>query len=162
MFKVLQPKLKLRTIYDITPSLLGERGVTLLMMDLDNTISPYSGSAPSEALNHWRDELTAAGVSLFIVSNTKTERAKNFAGLWHVPYTDGAKKPFSDTVESVTRRLGKTPNEAALVGDQIFTDVWAANRAGVLSISVEPIELNNPFRRIRYWAELPFRAAGGK
>ncbi len=162
MFKVLVPKLKLDSIYDIKPELLQKKNIKLLLMDLDNTISPYSGSEPSEALKRWKEELISAGVGLFIVSNTRTDRAKRFAGLWGVPYVDHAKKPFSDTVENVIKKMGAKREETALVGDQIFTDVWAGNRAGILSIVVKPIELGNPFRRIRYWGESVFRAMGEK
>ncbi len=162
MFKVFVPDLKLDSIYDIKPELLSRKNIRLLLMDLDNTISPYSGSEPSESLTRWKEELLSAGVGLHIVSNTKTDRAKRFAGLWGVPYVDCAKKPFSDTIEKIIAKMGGKLEETALVGDQIFTDVWAANRAGILSIAVKPIELRNPLRRLRYWAELLFRAMAKK
>ncbi len=162
MFKVLIPDLKLDSIYDIKPELLKRRNIKLLLMDLDNTISPYSGSEPSKPLIIWKEELLSEGVRLFIVSNTKTDRAKKFAELWGVPYVDCAKKPFSDTIERVIEKMGGKREETALVGDQIFTDVWAGNRAGVLSIVLKPIELVNPLHRLRYWAEALFRILAKK
>lgn len=51
-----------------------------------------------------------------------------------------------------------TAGECAMVGDQIFTDILGANRAGVRSILVKPISLaGNPGRYLRYWVELPMR-----
>ena len=48
-----------------------------------------------------------------------------------------------------------------MVGDQIFTDILGAKRAGITALLVEPIALKgNPGRYLRYAAELPFRAAG--
>ena len=35
--------------------------------------------------------------------------------------------------------LSSTKDNTALIGDQLFTDVWGANRAGVTSILVNPI-----------------------
>ena len=53
---------------------------------------------------------------------------------------------------------GVRPDETAIVGDQIFTDVLGGNRAGVTTILVRPIRLaGNPGRYLRYAAEAPFR-----
>ena len=50
-----------------------------------------------------------------------------------------------------------------MVGDQIFTDVFGASRAGIVPLLVEPIRLaGNPGRYIRYAVEAPFRALGRK
>jgi|GEM_PF-5749195 len=47
-----------------------------------------------------------------------------------------------------------------MLGDQIFTDIWGANRAGIDSILFKPIRLaGNPGRYVRYGVELPFRWA---
>jgi HAD superfamily phosphatase (TIGR01668 family) len=154
------PRLRLGRVTALTPAFLRERGVRLLLLDLDNTLAPYSGPGPTPELFAWKEALLAGGVTPFIVSNTKTERAKRFAALWGVDYVDGAGKPRRRGIETALRRCGAKPEEAALAGDQIFTDVLGANRAGVLSVVTHPLELKNPFYILRYAAELPFRAAG--
>ena len=35
--------------------------------------------------------------------------------------------------------MGTTPENTLFVGDQLFTDVWGAKRAGIYSILVKPI-----------------------
>ena len=35
--------------------------------------------------------------------------------------------------------MGCSASNVFFVGDQIFTDVWGANRAGIMSILVKPI-----------------------
>ena len=58
-------------------------------------------------------------------------------------------------------RMGCTPEQTAMVGDRIFTDVLGACRAGVVPLLVEPIRLaGNPGRYLRYAAETPFRLLG--
>ena len=99
----LVPKIRLESIYELTPELLAERGISLLMLDLDNTLAPYSGSAPTERLFRWRDDMLRGGITLFIVSNTKTDRAKSFAAKWQVPYVDAAK---SRARGALTKRCG--------------------------------------------------------
>ena len=55
-------------------------------------------------------------------------------------------------------RMGAAPEETAIVGDQIFTDIWGGNRAGVLTLLVHPIQFGTVFRGLRYGLETPFRA----
>ena len=151
------PRIRIDNVLRLTPDFLLSRGIRLLMLDLDNTLAPYSGSQPSQELIRWKSNLEQAGVTLFIVSNTHTDRAKNFAALWQVPYVNAAKKPGSKGIRAALTQTGCSPSEAALAGDQLFTDVLGANRAGLCSIVVEPLELKNLFYILRYGIEIPFR-----
>ena len=36
--------------------------------------------------------------------------------------------------------MGTDRNNTFFVGDQLFTDVWGANRAGIMSVLVKPID----------------------
>ena len=54
-------------------------------------------------------------------------------------------------------RLGAAPEQTAIVGDQIFTDIWGGNNAKVLTILVKPIQFGTAFRVARYGVETPFR-----
>jgi len=158
MFSLLIPKFSVKSVFELTPELLTKHGISLVLTDLDNTLAPYSGEAPSDELVGWKNELSAASIDIFIVSNTKTLRAKQFASLWGVPYIDGAGKPSPNAVIRAAESMNKTAGETLLVGDQIFTDVWSANRAGVLSVIVEPLRLKNILYVLRYIAEMPFRS----
>lgn len=152
------PKVRIKNISELTPDFLLRRGISLIMLDLDNTLAPYSGAKPSDELFAWKASLISAGITPFIVSNTKTKRAEKFAALWGVDYVNEAKKPRSRGINAALEKTGRRPSDAALAGDQIFTDILGANLAGLISIIVHPIELKNPFYILRYIAELPFRA----
>ena len=58
------------------------------------------------------------------------------------------------------KQMGCTPQETAMAGDQTFTDVIAANAAGVTSVLVKPIDLSNPLHKLRYLMEQPMILAG--
>lgn len=144
---------------EITPAFLLERGITLLMLDLDNTIAAYGVFEATEELLRWRRDMAAAGVTLYIVSNThKTARVAHFAELLDVEFINGAGKPSIKAIRRTMERLGKTPAQSAICGDQAYTDVLGGNRAGITAIAVEPIRLSNAFLAVRYAMELPFRA----
>ena len=59
-------------------------------------------------------------------------------------------------VRYFNKTYGAKAEQAALVGDQIFTDVLGANCAGATSILVKPIHLSNIWLKLRHVAEQPF------
>ena len=152
------------TIYDISIEGLARRGVKLLLVDLDNTLVPYQVPLPDQALMNWRDELYAYGITLFILSNNRREhRPREFAEALEVPFIGHAGKPWKKSFYKAMEQMHVTPEQTALVGDQIFTVVLGGNRAGVTTILVKPIRLaGNPGRYLRYAVEIPFRLLSRK
>lgn len=159
MFSLL-PWKKVRSIYDLSGAGLAALGVRFLMADLDNTLCAYSDTEPGNALMAWKEDLAAHGVTLFLLSNSrKPWRPARFAEALGIDYLGHAGKPGVQSFQVAMEDHGVTPEECAMVGDQIFTDILGANRAGVRSILVKPISLKgNPGRYLRYWAECPMRA----
>lgn len=159
----LLPWRQAHSIYDLTGERLAEQGIRFLMADLDNTLIPYSQKEPDAALRRWNEDLAAHGVTLFLLSNSrKATRAPNFARALGIPYLCHAGKPKRGGYIKAMADHAATAAESAMVGDQVFTDTLGANRAGVRSILVRPIELwGNPGRYLRYWAELPVRWLSG-
>ncbi len=153
------PDYSFHSICDVSPDFLKLRGIKLLLLDLDNTLAPYGTLEPSREIADWAKSVKDAGIELFMVSNNHGEtRVKAFADRFGIGFIMGANKPFASGVRKALEQLGKTEKETALAGDQIFTDVIAANSAGVTSIIVEPIKIINPLLNMRYWLEAPFRA----
>ncbi len=150
------------TVLDIQGEDLSAAGITLLLADLDNTLAKYKALEPSPELRRWKASLEAAGVDLFILSNSKKPmRVERYAQALGVPFLGRAGKPGTGGFRRAMERMGRTPAQTAMVGDQIFTDILGARRAGVLPLMVEPIELKgNPGRYLRYAVEEPFRAIG--
>ncbi len=158
MFSLL-PWRQAGSVFELTGESLAQAGITLLLADLDNTLIPYSQDEPDEALRAWLSDLTAHGVRLFLLSNNrKPHRPTHFAQCLGIDSLDHAGKPKTVGFFRALERCGVSAGESAMVGDQIFTDILGANRAGVRSILVKPICLaGNPGRYLRYWAELPMR-----
>lgn len=153
----LLPERKFKTVADISPEVLVNMGIKLLLLDVDNTIAPYKTLTLEKPVIDWARRVKAAGVELFIVSNNKGQRPEIFASLLDVPYIKRAGKPSPRGVREALSRTGADPKTTALVGDQIYTDTIAAGLAGVRMLLVEPIKFTNPFLAIRYFFELPFR-----
>jgi len=155
----LLPTARCDSVLELTPEVLRSMGVTLVLADLDNTLVKYGQRMPEPEVLAWRDSLRKSGIILFLLSNSrKPRRARDLAKVLECPYLGHAGKPGTKGFHTVLKRTGRGAKEAAMVGDQIFTDVLGANRAGIRSILVQPIELKgNPGRYLRYAVEGPFR-----
>jgi len=158
------PKAYYKSILDIRPEHLTARGITLLLVDLDNTLVPYKAPSPTAELMAWREQMEAGGVQVFLLSNSrKPTRPGSFAGQLGIDFIGHAGKPKRSGFLTAMERTGRTPAQTAIAGDQIFTDILGGNRANVTSILIQPIRLaSNPGRYIRYWVETPFRLAARK
>ena len=150
------------SVAQIRPEALADRGIRLVLADLDNTLAPYHVEEPAPEIIQWKDELEARGILLFLLSNSrKPGRAQRFAEKLGIPYQGHSGKPKRAGYLRAMERMGCKGSETVMVGDQIFTDILGANNAGVVPLLVEPIRLaGNPGRYIRYAAETPFRELG--
>ena len=150
------PKVITKVVTDIRPEWLRSRNIRLLMLDFDNTIVPYTTNIPTEAVENWLKEMLASDIQLCVVSNSKRERVKIFCEKYGMDCITHAKKPFSKGIRECLAKYGIPAGEAALVGDQIYTDTLGANGCGVTSILVEAIYNHNFWLKARHVLELPF------
>ena len=151
------PKLIAPKLTDLTPELLRARKIRLLMLDFDNTIVPYTTSVPTPEMIAWLDKMNKLeDIQLCIVSNSHKDRVPTFCkerGLDCITY---ARKPSGKGIRECLKKYNCPASEAALVGDQIYTDVLGANCAGVTSILVSAINNHNFWLKARHVLELPF------
>lgn len=155
----LVPDYSFHSITDIAPDFFAKHGITFVMLDVDNTIAPYKQDAPEYEVIAWVEEVKQNGTELYIVSNSKRpNRVERFANALSLPYIKAAKKPSTRVTKALLNEKNLSPEKAALIGDQIYTDAWGANFTGCVSIVLYPIKFTNIFLALRYFAELPFRA----
>ena len=153
-------------VYDnvtaICPERLARQGIRLVLADLDNTLVPYKVLEVEDAVQEWKRQLQENGITLFLLSNSrKPVRVEKLARLLDIPYQGHSGKPKKAGYLRAMQRMGCTPEQTVMVGDQIFTDTLGAHRAGVKPLLVQPIRLaGNPGRYLRYAAETPFRLLG--
>ncbi len=155
---------RVRDIFDLKPEQLARHGVRLLLADLDNTLTPYSSEIPTDRVRQWKEELAGQGITLFVVSNSrKATRVPHYCDDLGIGYVRHSGKPGIRGFLQAMEQTGCNPRETLMVGDQIFTDVLGAKRAGIPVVLVEPIELKgNPGRYLRYAAEWPMRLMAKK
>lgn len=128
------------TYSEITPELLGELGVKLLLCDLDYTLAPKSVRVPDEAVRRWIEDMTAAGIKVMILSNNRSPaRVDAFCRNLDIDYVGHAGKPFADGFRRAMDKAGVTAGETAMLGDKLLTDVLCAHFNCSLALMVEPL-----------------------
>ena len=156
------PTWKVVSVTELTPEILEEKGIKLLMLDFDNTIVPYTTNHPKKEMIAWLQKMLASPVEICVVSNSKKDRVKIFCEKYGIPCITHAKKPSPKGIRECVSRYNFPLENCALAGDQIYTDVLGANRAGVRSVLVKAIHNHNFWLKARGVLELPFRALARK
>lgn len=151
------PKAVASKLTDITAEFLHDHNIRLLMLDFDNTIVPYTTDLPTKEVTEWFAEMKSSDIQLCIVSNSKKGRVPVFCSEYGLDCITHARKPFSDGIRRCLRKYSVDIEKAALVGDQIYTDVLGANAAGVMPILVDAIDNHNFWLKARGVLEIPFR-----
>jgi len=152
----LLPKIIIRELPDLTPEMLTQRGIRLLMLDFDNTIVPYTRDDPEEKMIAWLKMMQASEVQLCIVSNSKRQRVRIFCKKYGLDCITHAKKPFPKGIRECLEKYDLPAEQCAIAGDQIYTDTLGGNCAGVTSILVKAIDNHNIWLKLRHVAEMPF------
>ena len=154
------PYILLPSYADLTPQMLTERGIRLLLCDLDYTLAPKSVKTPPEGVKPWIDRLKAAGITVMILSNNRSgKRVNEFCHQLGIDYVGHAQKPLSKGLRRAMGKAGVTAGETAMLGDKLLTDVLAANLSGVTALMVEPAGgAVTPWQKVLHAMQAPFKA----
>ncbi|MDD6235610.1 MAG: YqeG family HAD IIIA-type phosphatase [Lachnospiraceae bacterium] len=138
MFKKLYPTEYLDSSYSIDYEQLYRNGVRGLIYDIDNTLVEHGMPATERAVKLF-EQLRTIGFDTCLISNNKEPRVKPFADAVGSKYVFDAHKPSRKNYIKAMELMGTDTGNTYFIGDQIFTDVYGANRAGIPSILVKPI-----------------------
>lgn len=133
------PDIHLKDIYEIDLNKLKEKGIKVILFDLDNTVTLHRSPRAEEKAIDWFSRLPQFGLKAGIISNNSGSRVEVVAQQLNIPYIADAKKPSQSGFLRAFELFGIKAEECAMVGDQLFTDIAGGKRAGVFTILVVPI-----------------------
>ena len=145
LLKKLVPDLHVSSIYHIDLQALKNRGIKGIITDLDNTLIEWDRPNATPKLMEWLNRLKQEGFKVIVVSNNNQIRVSTFAEPLGIPYIHRAKKPKRTPFKEALKKLGLSPNETVVVGDQLLTDVFGGNRLGLYTILVVPVAQTDGF-----------------
>ena len=98
------------------------KGIRGAIFDIDNTLVRHDQPADERAVALFQ-RLHALGIRTCLLS----------------PYIYKSGKPGVAGYQKAMKLMGTDESTTLFVGDQLFTDIYGANRAGIYSILVKPI-----------------------
>jgi HAD superfamily phosphatase (TIGR01668 family) len=154
------PNEHVKSILDIKPEELKQRGIKGIITDLDNTLVEWDRPNATPQLIKWFEEIRKQNILVTIVSNNNEERVRAFSDPLQIPFIFRARKPLMPAFHNALSKMGIKKDEAVVIGDQLLTDVLGGNRSGFYTILVVPVAQTDGFftkfnrfaeRRILNW-----------
>lgn len=121
-----------------------------IILDLDNTIVARRSANVSPEIQQWIKKLKEAGFVLLLLTNAGRERVQRFKDQLDIEAIPNAMKPFPGAYRRAIRKLRLSPSRVAVIGDQIFTDIWGGNLAGAYTILIKPISRETDFLTTKF------------
>ena len=117
-------------------------GIKFLLLDVDGTLIPRESTEVNINVKDWIKEAKKYFTIHLISNNPSKKRIKNIAEQLSLTYSYRANKPSRKKLEEYMNNSNYKPEEYAIIGDRIFTDILAGNRLGIFTILVKPIKSN--------------------
>jgi len=157
MIELLRPDHYVRAVTGITPEWLASQRIEALVLDLDNTLTGWRDRDVPAAVRAWMDAVQARGVRLLLLTNCRSlGRVREVEKRLAIPAIGWASKPRRLGFVRALEALACPPDRVAVVGDQVYTDILGARRAGLRSILVDRLTpnefvLNRIGRCVQMW-----------
>jgi len=140
--KILCPDAVYPSILEIDVQLLKNQGIRGILVDLDNTLVRWDRNDMEDGFLEWVAQAKKKGLKLCLLSNGLSHRVTRFAKLMDIPAVGKALKPRKLAFRRGLRLLELRSSEVAMIGDQLFTDIFGGNRLGLFTILISPLSKN--------------------
>jgi uncharacterized protein len=139
LLKHFLPNQHVKSILDIHPKDLKEKGIKGIITDLDNTLVEWDRPSATPRVIEWFEEMKKNQIKVTIVSNNNEERVKFFSDPLNISFIYRARKPLSLSFHKAAKQMNVKKEEVVVIGDQLLTDVLGGNRGGFHTILVIPV-----------------------
>jgi len=137
--KNLKPDAVFDRITSIKNEFFDEHQIKGVLLDIDNTLIDMS-KLLSDDIIEWVKDVKNHGIKVLILSNTnKKDKLDPISKKLEIDYVSFAKKPAKSGYIRASKLLDLPCENIAMIGDQVLTDALGANRVGMFSIYVKPI-----------------------
>ncbi len=133
------PKYRFKSVLDITVDDLQKMGAKAVALDIDNTICNDGKSNCIDGIDQWISDVKNAGIKIMVISNAIGKRPRKVSESIGLAHLSAAKKPKPDKLVIGAQMMGVKIHEMAMIGDQIFADVMAANACGAIPVLVDAL-----------------------
>ena len=136
MFDKFYPDIYAKDIFSIDYEMLKTRKIKCLLFDLDNTLATINETTPAPKVKELVNYLEGLKFKVIIMTNSSKRRALPFKEHLNVDTAYRSMKPLKGKFKKILKIYHYKVSEIAMIGDQILTDVYGANRMGITSIFI--------------------------
>lgn len=133
------PNEHVKSVFDIHPADLKQKGIKGIISDLDNTLVAWDVKDATPEIVQWFKLMKEYDIKVTIISNNNEERVRIFSEPLNTPFVFSARKPLRHKFNVAARKMALKKEEIVVIGDQLLTDVLGGNFAGFYTILVVPI-----------------------
>ena len=133
------PREHYNSVFEIDYETLYAKGFRGLIFDIDNTLAAFDIPDPPAEVVELINHLKQIGFGVCLLSNNNEQRVVAFNNPLELPAIHKAGKPKKRGILKAVSLLNLPKEQTAIIGDQLFTDIWGGNRCGVHTILVDPL-----------------------
>ena len=139
MLNKLYPDTYLDSIDDIDFEMYYKKGIRGIVSDVDNTLVPHGAPADEHIIKVF-EKIHGMGIDTCLISNNKKPRVEPFAKAVNSKFIYDAHKPSRESYKKAMELMNTDKESTLFIGDQIFTDIWGANRTGIETVMLKQID----------------------
>lgn len=139
MLNKLYPDTYLDSIDDIDFEMYYKKGIRGIVSDIDNTLVPHGVPADEHIIKVF-EKIHGMGIDTCLISNNKKLRVEPFAKAVNSKFIYDAHKPSRESYKKAMELMNTDKESTLFIGDQIFTDIWGANRTGIETVMLKQID----------------------
>ena len=138
-------------IQNISINYLHSLQIKALILDVDGTLIPRNEIEIHHSVKDWVKE-AREHLTLHLLSNNPSKRRiEKISKELKIDFTCRASKPRRGAILKVIDGFNCNKSHIAIIGDRIFTDVFAGNRIGLYTILVKPLKADGTaFKQHRF------------
>ncbi len=129
-------------VTDIKLEILKKLNINGVLLDIDDTLVKTKSELPEKKILDWINLLKKNDIKIILVSNNTKSRVEKFAKNLDIPWVAMSYKPLTFKLKKAIKKISCNLNNVVMIGDQIFTDIFAANLINIKSILVNPMSIS--------------------
>lgn len=137
--KLFLPDTYAKNVFSVNLDALKERGITLILCDIDNTLVAFDDPHPDEFARKFIQKASLAGIDIVLISNNTRKRVSGFAEQCGAQYYYSSLKPLKRQYKVILQEKKRKISEVAVIGDQLLTDICGGKRMKFYTILTSPL-----------------------
>ena len=140
--RLLVPHEAVPSVFAIDYEQLWKKGIQGLIFDLDNTLCPWRAPSLGKETTELLKRLLKLEFRVCVLSNGNLGAREGILRQFRqlgIPAIYPARKPFPSGFIQALRFLEMSSRQAAVIGDQLLTDILGGNLLGLYTILVDPL-----------------------